>query len=347
MVFISNKTNSLFNCCTYVNRKTATYKKHKVNAPSPVSLFNVLVFFCLFISNPVYAETKSILIITNDHVPINSQVSTLLKNHFSEKDTISVSVHHYQNISRKQIRNTPAALIIALGIKASKLASPSSTPTLYTLIPENSLQDIGLCVSNRCPKTPKRIANNYAIYLDQPLSRQLNLLTSLLPSTTKIGVLTASFSHNKLKRLQLESKKHNLVLNSKYIKDESNLHRQLNELISNIDVLFTLPDPLINNRTNIPFLLLSTYRYNIPVIGFSKAYVNAGAIAAVYSSAEQIALQISELAIDILFSTNTISNTYLAPKYFSIAINESVSHSLELHLPDKQTIKSKLLLLEK
>ena len=316
------------------------------------SSFTIKVFLCFFLvsllaSYPVFAEKKSVLIITNHHIQINNQVIKLLKHDLLQQENLSVEAHHYQNITREQIVRLHPTLIVTLGTNAALLAPASTTPTLHALIPENNLQEIGLCALNNCNKKPSTHTNSYAIYLDQPLSRQLNLLSLILPSARQIGVITAPFSINKLKPLQAEITKLNLTLHTRHIENESELNRQLNKLIKNIDVLFTLPDPLIHNRNNIPYLLLSTYRHNIPVIGFSKTYVDAGAIAGIYSSVEQISQQISELTDKILYSPETIMNSSFPPKYFSIAINKSVARSLELILPDKQKIKTGLLHLEK
>ena len=312
----------------------------------PAYFFFVLLF-CLLSTSPSYAENKSILIITDNSFERTKQISLNLEQHFINNENISVKISQYQNISLKQIIDENPALIITLGSKASKLASSSSIPTLHTLISENSLKDLGLCAENNCTSSQSNTNRSYAIYLDQPISRQLNFITLLLPDSKKIGVLTANFSFPKLEQLQAESTKRNLVLKTRQIENGAKLSRQLNQLIGDIDVLFTLPDPLIHNRNNIPYLLLSTYRHNIPVIGFSKAYVNAGAIAAIYSSSTQITKHIHELATEILFSSEPIKFSSFPAKYFSIAINKRVARSLELHLPDTQIIKSKLIQLEK
>jgi hypothetical protein len=345
MDFFVAKINSIFS--PYANRNKFIKIYLGIANYLPPILISVLLIG-LLISTSVNAEKKSILIITDNKVQINTQVSTILKPFFLKNQEFSVKILQYQNILQNHTLLDQASLIITLGINAT-LYSPLSltAPTIHALIPQSTIKKIGLCSQSNCQKKKTQMRCRFAIYLDQPLSRQLNLISLLLPSAKKVGVLTASFSASKLPSLQIEAKKLNIEISEKHIKNRAMLNRQLNNLISNIDILFTLPDPMLHNKETIPYLLLSTYRYNIPVIGFSKAYVNAGAIAAVYSSAEQISQQISELSINALSSPSTIISSSFPPKYFSIAINESVTKSLGLHLADKQTIKSKLLLLEK
>ena len=306
-----------------------------------------LLLSCLLVSLPVYAKKPSILIVADTQIKIHQQISTHLKEILLNEQSFSVEINPLKDKTQQQITLDKPSLIITLGVKAAKLAPPSSISTLYTLISENNLQEISVCKTPNCKNKSLQSTHSFAILLDQPLARQLNFLSLLLPTAKRIGVLTAPFSLNKLKSLYTESEKLKLTLITRYLDNESMLSRELNTLINQIDVLFALPDPLIHNKNNIPNLLLSTYRYNIPVIGFSKTYVNAGAIAAIYSSPEQITKHIAELAQKIITTPASIKYNYTFAKYFSIAINKSVARSLELHLPDKQKIKSLLLQLEK
>ena len=68
-----------------------------------------------------------------------------LKHDISQKESLSVETHHYQNITREQITRLHPALIITLGNNAALHVPASTTPTLHALIPKNNLQEIGLC----------------------------------------------------------------------------------------------------------------------------------------------------------------------------------------------------------
>jgi len=307
------------------------------NLPLQIKLLIILIsFLCLFNTHTALAKKHSILIITDNRINIHNNINTRLKDEFKKNSIISVQTQHFQNLSIEPISDKTTSLIITLGTKAAAMPLPASIPTINTLIAENNQQ-----------AAPAITTNKYSIYLDQPIARQLNFLNLLLPSATNIGVLTTDFSATKLPSLKTESSKLNLTLHSRSINKENNLNRELNQLIENIDVLLALPDPKIHNRENIPFLLLSTYRYNIPVIGFSKTYVHAGAIAAIYSSPAQITRQITELSLQIINASLPTTSHSFSPKYFSITSNSSVANSLGIQLPSTQEIKSKLLLLEK
>jgi len=320
------------------------YQPHRNKPRNPFSIPPVhakllIILACLlylFTPHIALAEKHSILIVTDNRGNIYNNINKLLTSDLQGNNHITVQTLHFKNFRSDQISNKTTRLIITLGTKAAAIVPPSSIPTINSLIPENSVH------------LPSSVTDNsFSIYLDQPISRQLNFINLLLPSSKNIGVLTSAFSATKLPSLNIESKKLNLTLHAQTINEENNLNRELNQLIENIDVLLALPDPSIHNRENIPFLLLSTYRYNIPLIGFSKTYVHAGAIAAIYSSPPQIAQQISELALQVINTPSSVSSHSFWPKYFSIATNSSVANSLGIQLPTTQIIKSKLLSLEK
>jgi ABC-type uncharacterized transport system substrate-binding protein len=76
---------------------------------------------------------------------------------------------------------------------------------------------------------------------------------------------------------------------------------------------------------------LTTYRNRIPLIGFSAAYVKAGALAAIYSTPENIADQLAELTAQSLSAAGAVKQI-ISPKYFSVSINSRVARSLGVQL---------------
>jgi ABC-type uncharacterized transport system substrate-binding protein len=83
----------------------------------------------------------------------------------------------------------------------------------------------------------------------------------------------------------------------------------------------------------------------VPVIGYSKSYVKAGALASVFSNAKQLATQAAEIAINSQKHTKSLPPP-VVPKYFSVIINRQVQRSLNLKLADENDIYQQLLALE-
>jgi ABC-type uncharacterized transport system substrate-binding protein len=255
---------------------------------------------------------------------------------------ITITSQDIESLTHQQSILTTPDLVITLGSKAAYNQNIQSFPVLHALIPESLYASLADCNKRHCgTKNPV-----YGLYLDQPITRQLNLLKILLPGYNSPGLLTASFSADKAAEFSIQAKQLNYNFHFGLMENEQQLHHKLNKLLENIDVFIAIPDPLIHNRQTISHLLLTTYRYNVPVLGFSQAYVNAGAVAAIYSSPEQIAQQIVNLIYKILSKQPPQSGKY-PNKTFEVAINRNVARSLGLKLPDEQTVKSKLLQLER
>ena len=96
-------------------------------------------------------------------------------------------------------------------------------------------------------------------------------------------------------------------------------------MLNDSDVLIALPDPIVFNLRTTRNILLSTYRKRVPVIGFSKSYVKAGALAAIYSTPEFIGKQTGEIITDLAVKSSLNNKLLPLPhshsKYFTISVN--------------------------
>jgi len=114
----------------------------------------------------------------------------------------------------------------------------------------------------------------------------------------------------------------------------------MEDLFESSDVYLALPDPDIINRNTLQPLLLTSYRYRIPVVAFSRAYVRAGATAAIYTPLDGL----TEEAIDILAGVLATPREPLPrPRYsshFRIALNRQVARSLGMPLPTAQALEA-------
>ena len=127
-----------------------------------------------------------------------------------------------------------------------------------------------------------------ALYLDQPLSRQLNLLRFALPGRKRVAALLGPESAALAPRLRSAVSRAGFELQMEQVAEEGDIVPALNRLLPGTDVLLALPDGLVFNRNTARPVLLTTYRHQRPVVGFSQAYVTAGALAAVFSTPAQM-----------------------------------------------------------
>jgi hypothetical protein len=103
--------------------------------------------------------------------------------------------------------------------------------------------------------------------------------------------------------------------------------------VGQANVLLAMPDRTVYSAENFRNILLSTYRHNQSVIGFSADMVRAGALATTYSNIEHINAHVADLANDFI-NTGDLGPPQF-PRYFRTIINEGVARSLQVTMSDE------------
>ena len=220
-------------------------------------------------------------------------------------------------------------VLVAVGTQATELAlkSHGSSPLLSVLVPKATF--------DRMLKQAAAGRTVTAIYLDQPLSRYIGLAKLVVPDLKTIGVILGPTTGSQAGALAQATAAYSLKLATAGMTDGNPLPA-LSALLEDSGVILALPDPVVYNRYTLPPLLLTTFRYRIPVVGFSAALVKAGAVAAVYSRPALIGRQAAEM----LQSTPPGGGTY--PRYFDVRFNRAVAQALDLALPSEAEAKATL-----
>jgi ABC-type uncharacterized transport system substrate-binding protein len=214
-------------------------------------------------------------------------------------------------------------LVVTLGTDAAAtvLRQKLPAPTYCTFLPQAAYAALAN-VSN------ERHTHRSALYIDQPLSRQMQLIRLALPTRTRVGVVLGPESRKSEHSLRDAAVSAGLVLRVEQITDEKQLVGALHRIMDGADVLLAVPDPLVFNRNTAQNVLLTTYRLGKPVVGYSRAYVTAGALLSVYSTPAQIGRQIGETLLAMQDRPGRPLPAPGYPRYFSVEINERVARSL-------------------
>lgn len=324
-------------CCS-------TKHNHKSNITFTNLLLRVLVsiLISLSIANPTQAKETKVLFIKSGSAAVYNQIIQAAKSRLSQtcnNPKRNCPNHSMQIVSvgdsrklRRIVRDKEWDLFITIGTKAAiqltkfKLA----TPTLYSLIPSHSYQAI---------KKASISKTKSAIYIDQPLERQLLLIKSALPKKKRVGVLLGKHSGNIQRRLQNKIRNMGLTPVITKLKGDD-IRSPLNSLYKKIDVLLAIPDPSVYNKKSVMTVLLSSYRHNVPVIGYSAAFARSGATASIYSSPADIGNQIGIEMVNFISSNNKKLSPAGFSDYFSVKTNRRVIRSLNLAIPSTSKLKT-------
>jgi ABC-type uncharacterized transport system substrate-binding protein len=228
-------------------------------------------------------------------------------------------------------------MVIALGTQAAQALQyrRAQTPALYALIPQTTYKHLRESGRLACPG---QLCT--AVYIDQPLPRLLDILSAAFGKRQRPGVLLGPTSAQHDKTLENLAGQRGLELQTARIDDQDELLPALDELLKHTDVLLSLPDPLVYNRHTAKSVLLTTYRYRVPVLAYSRAYADAGAALSVYSTPAQIARQAAGIAVDFLKNGKNRLPPPQYPEHFRIRINRHVSDSLGLDLAGNTQLRS-------
>lgn len=227
-------------------------------------------------------------------------------------------------------------LIIAVGMKATALAAAQSgIPVLAVMIPRAGYEAL---LAQASPKNAARSIS--AIYLDQPWPRRIDFLRAALPDRPRIGLLHSADTHIDIARLRQDVAQRGGSLVDRQVRSAEELFPGLESVLAGSDVLLAIPDSMIYSSSNIRNILLTTYRHSVPLIGLSQAYVNAGALCAIFSTPEQLAVQASSVVISFARSGHLPEPQY--PATFTVAVNLQVARSLGIALPSQEAIRIRM-----
>lgn len=290
----------------------------------------LLLFWLLLLPPSLYASDNSVLIIkSNENSFFNQSIEMLINK--TEHDVKFNIVN--AKIYEKSAQNFQPGVIITLGFKAAELTSlvESEIPVIHSYITEFQLKNHG---ANKA---------HYSVLLDQPIGRYFEFINLLLDikSVGLINTSDNSFTDEKLKRLEDSTA---LKINQYLFNpdQDSNPVTVVRNILQQDDVLLSLPEPSVYNHQTLKGILLASYRLNKPVISYSPAHVNSGALAAIYTSPIQIGTQIADLLNHLLAGKLTPNDYKNYAQDFEIKINRQVAHSLKIEIPEDAEIIRKL-----
>ena len=287
------------------------------------------IVLCLTLATSTHASDapESIVFVLSGHAPVYERVANATEQRIKSKCSskfIDCKNLTFVNVTVEKAPNdiaNDALLTVTLGIKASKWSEKSqgANKTINAMLPYDPPKNAPIGVSNSTSR----------IYIDQPYKRYFDLIKTTTPRLGRVGLLVHENNLDQVGIITEIANSRGLTLKTSIVSAERSVGEALSYLLDDIDVLLALPDSRIHNSQTISHILTTAYRNNIPVFGFSSAYAKAGAIAALYTSPEDIAHQISDTVLDLLNHDRFDSHSQQA-SYFSVSFNFEVARSLGL-----------------
>lgn len=232
-----------------------------------------------------------------------------------------------------------ARLVVTVGVRAAEslATQPVRNPVLAVLVPRAWYLESG---RSELAGDGKRAVS--AIYLDQPFQRQAQLIRLAFPEMRRVGVLLSTNHRQVLGELADALRAQGIGLVYGLLSGADRQVTQLEAVLSEAELLLAIPDPAVINRNTAQSLLLTSYRYRDPILGYSRSLTRAGALLSLHSSPAQIGRQAAESARRVIETTPSQLPESTYPAYFSVSINRQVARSLGFVLPQENELERRL-----
>lgn len=310
-------------------------KSHRVNRRT--LFFGVLLLILSIVAPTSYADN---LIVLSRQLDIYQQVAQKIDSDLeSPSQTIDLS-----QLSGKLFKLSNYDNIIAVGSKAGDVLfslAPAEKNLYITFLPKQTYQALLTKYKGHTRIRKKTVT---AVYLDQPINRQLRLAKLLIKDATAFATALGPTSKTILPDIQKAAKSESLNLNHILLTESDNPIHKLQSLVKGSGFFLALADKSVFNRSTAKWILYISFRQRIPLIAFSKKYVDAGALAAVFSSPKQIGRHTAETIRNTKNGIKNINGQY--PRYFSIALNPTAAKSLRIKAPSVEQLEVQLRELE-
>ena len=303
--------------------------------------FSSFIYGLLLWVGSLAHAAPSVVIVSSERSPAFVEAAETL---VSELERLGVSrFDMLQQTALEFQRDGPGTpkVLVALGSQAAKAVAKTNPqfPVLCALLPRNSFEWV---LSETGLKSSEKFS---AVFLDQPLNRQLELIRIALPAAKNVGVLWGPESKSKEPHIKALAATKLLTVVDGHVAGEGLLFPQLKKVLAEADVVLALADQHVFNAQTIQNILLSSFRAKVPLVGFSPAYVRAGALVSLFTTPEQIGRQTAALIKDVLLGKD-LPGLPVYPSHFKVMVNDHVARSLGLTL-DEQVLSARLISTER
>ena len=299
-----------------------------MNRTSILSVFAFILFVLFSGSWNTHANSKhNIVIVSSSNSDFQKQTANSIRKNLEADGDMAIIISTDDIISSEQNVKT---LYVAIGEYAIKSLHEFDSNAFV------------LRINSRIIPGTKYNSAKSDLITAQPECRHIELIKAIDPDWTTVAVLSSIDSLDIAAALTKCTIRQNLNLNVYAIADKSDLLKTLETAIEDNKVLLAITDPFIYNSNTVRNILLTAYRHRKPVIGYSDSFVQAGAVAAVYTSPGSIANKASTIISGFFKNNWQFNKNIYSTDDFSISTNPQVATSLEIVLPSEESIRKSL-----
>jgi len=237
----------------------------------------------------------------------------------------TVREHLAEDVESGTASTSEADVMVAIGSRSSELLAEQRGPEpslVYCMVTRSHL------VSGE---------QVHGVSAEPSPAAQLAPLRRALPDLERVGFLYSSSSDPSMARMRAWRTAAEQVDDGELrvlavdVDAHDSFAGAVAELLDrNPDVIVTAPDPQVYRAASVRALLLASLRRRVPVLGFSRAFVRAGALLGLDVDPRQQGLQATRLVKDLL-AEQTLPD--LIEPETTLLVNRTVARRLRIELP--------------
>ncbi|MEY4645169.1 MAG: hypothetical protein RLZZ596_2000 [Pseudomonadota bacterium] len=223
------------------------------------------------------------------------------------------------------------SLIVAVGSEAAAVMARQSLelPLLCTLLPRQAFQRIAQA-------SGRAVSDLFsAVLVDPRPAHFMELIQLALPRVKRVGVLWSPETKLITEQLKKAAQARNLDLVAVAVAEGQPLFRSLRDVLEESGLLLAMPDPNIYSSNTIQNLLLTAFRANVPVMGYSESFVRAGALLGLYSTPRQLGQQTAQRVLQALRDAGRLAPPQAASG-LTVGVNQHVARLFRLDLDEQR-----------
>ncbi len=248
-----------------------------------------------------------------------------------------ITLHDDKSISIRDPAAGSPELVVPVGAQAAKYALEHypETPAFNILITRDAFEAI---------RAGDDSGKASALFLEQPLDRQFRLLRLTLPAVRNVSVVLGDHSRAAAAGLLAAAARSDIVLHVIDLGAARTPVDAFSAALERGDAVLAFPDPEVLSPNHAKWLLYMAYQQRKPVLGFSRALSDAGALAALFTTPEQIGRQAAQQVHDLALSARQRPDRPWRlpppawPRYFSVSLNRAVARALEIDTRDQRQL---------
>jgi putative ABC transport system substrate-binding protein len=165
--------------------------------------------------------------------------------------------------------------------------------------------------------------------LEPAAPRWLERLAGLFPHLRRLGLLAGhAIPPAQLDAIEAEAVQMGYSVRKARCAGVQEALAAIAAMAGNVDLIWCAPDSTLFNETTVKPLLLAALQRQVPLIGFSEAFVRAGAAAGFFADFEDIGLRAAEVAQRVMGGGAVPA--FEPPRIVKVAVNERVVRLLGL-----------------